>query len=33
MTYLLGATPNIDFFTRDELKALVKTFKEDVNAG
>jgi hypothetical protein len=29
----LGSTPNIDFFTRDELKNLIRDFKSQVNDG
>jgi len=31
--YYLDATPNIDFFTREELQEIVKKFKEESNAG
>ena len=29
----IDATPNIDFFTREELKEIVQKFKEDINNG
>ena len=29
----IDTQPNVDYFTREELKALVKQFKDDVNKG
>jgi hypothetical protein len=29
----LDATPNIDFFTREELKEIVEKFKHEINNG
>ena len=29
----LDTTPNVDYFTRDEIKKIVKSFKEAVSQG
>lgn len=31
--HFLDSQPNIDFFSRDELKAIIKKFKTDVAEG
>ena len=30
---VVDTQPNVDYFTREELKTLVKQFKDDVNKG
>ena len=31
--HLLDTTPNVDYFTRDEIKKMVREFKEQLASG
>ena len=31
--YIIDTTPNVDYFTRDEIKKVVRSFKELVASG
>ena len=33
LNIIADSVPNVDVFTRDELKAFVKKFKDDVHSG